>query len=297
MLRFFSNPASSSAYLLSCRACALMSELSALQRLLHNAKTASAAMLSSGSSGSSTASISGSEDEHDLAPAPAACSSDKVLKMANSTAAQSSDSTARCNLVHSAGLGSIANNAIMPDFKADREAPTFAGATKAPEKQMPETSQQDCTPNHMLHCQPAADGTDHSATPLAALPAAPSASSNGSVVQASCLKAEQPVCPSRWLPSWYSVTQAANMSTRQGSSPQPWWKPDSWLTAPAELQFQRSVQSLYKSANFHGCCCEPACRHRHRHALDLSLRTKDMTQVFTNHSMQSCNNAYNIRLR
>ena len=42
-----------------------------------------------------------------------------------------------------------------------------------------------------------------------------------------------------WLPPWYALTEAANASTGQGGAPQPWWKLDPWLTAPAEAQFQR----------------------------------------------------------
>ena len=38
---------------------------------------------------------------------------------------------------------------------------------------------------------------------------------------------------------WIQLTQAANKCTGQGIVVQPWWQLDSWLTAPAEVQYQR----------------------------------------------------------
>lgn len=38
---------------------------------------------------------------------------------------------------------------------------------------------------------------------------------------------------------WYQLTWAANGCTGQGIAAQPWWRLDSWLTAPAEIQYQR----------------------------------------------------------
>ena len=40
-------------------------------------------------------------------------------------------------------------------------------------------------------------------------------------------------------PSWYRLTHAANRCTGQTIAPQAWWRPDSWLTAPAEEHYQR----------------------------------------------------------
>ncbi|KAL0023003.1 hypothetical protein WJX79_005828 [Trebouxia sp. C0005] len=42
-----------------------------------------------------------------------------------------------------------------------------------------------------------------------------------------------------YAPPWYALTRAANDATGQAGAPQPWWKLDSWLTAPAEAQYQR----------------------------------------------------------
>ncbi|KAL0052923.1 hypothetical protein WJX82_009946 [Trebouxia sp. C0006] len=42
-----------------------------------------------------------------------------------------------------------------------------------------------------------------------------------------------------YAPPWYALTRAANAATGQAGAPQPWWKLDSWLTAPAEAHYQR----------------------------------------------------------
>ena len=42
-----------------------------------------------------------------------------------------------------------------------------------------------------------------------------------------------------FAPPWYALTRAANATTGQDGAPQPWWKLDSWLTGPAEAQYQR----------------------------------------------------------
>ena len=42
---------------------------------------------------------------------------------------------------------------------------------------------------------------------------------------------------------WGGVTEAANKCTGQGIAAQPWGRLDSWLTAPAEVQYQRYILS------------------------------------------------------
>ena len=44
---------------------------------------------------------------------------------------------------------------------------------------------------------------------------------------------------------WYRLTHTANRSTGQTLAPQPWWHLDSWLTAPAEMQYQRYADCLH----------------------------------------------------
>ena len=44
-----------------------------------------------------------------------------------------------------------------------------------------------------------------------------------------------------YAPPWYALKRAANAATGQAGAPQPWWKLDSWLTAPAEAHYQRSA--------------------------------------------------------
>ena len=77
----------------------------------------------------------------------------------------------------------------------------------------------------------------NSISPQSAAPDAPPST------QASPSEAERGGRPSAegYEPPWYAITRAADDATGQAGAPQPWWKLDSWLTAPAEAQYQRSA--------------------------------------------------------
>ena len=179
-----------------------------MQRLLKNAREASS---TPSSSSSSSATNSGSEEELDeLIPAP--CNSKSGCSLASSPSrvsfSEATDGTAavsRPNLDKS--IVPIPNSTSMPsDSRLDPADPSVdpAAVLREPSSVV---SQQTAFPE--LSHMGCSEGQSSS-----------SASSS-------------------WVPSWYSLTQAANASTGQGGPPQPWWKLDSWVTGPAEGHFQR----------------------------------------------------------
>ncbi|KAL3159373.1 hypothetical protein ABBQ38_009804 [Trebouxia sp. C0009 RCD-2024] len=194
------------------------------QRLLSNAREASKAASSSDSSSSSSASNSGSEDEHDSADPTR--NSSNMLSLKTPAATPDAD--------HDIVEGVVQNRSqseVQPNVTSVLNRPN-TGSDYTPACDSPQTES----------CQ-TGDSRPEQAVPL--LSASPAASSTASAAASTSDAAsvqtpgEEGRASRGWRPSWYSATEAANSSTGQGSPPQPWWKLDSWVTALAELQFQR----------------------------------------------------------
>lgn len=201
-----------------------------MQRLLNNAREASKAASASDSSSSSSASISGSEDEHDSADLTG--NSSNSLLLLRSLA---SNPGAHHDIVEG-GVPETTQSVVQPNV-----------APVTPVLNRPHTI-SDCTPachsQQTESCQNGDSPRGQAAPLLSPSPAASStASAAASTSDAACVQTpcEEGRASRGWRPSWYSATEAGNSSTGQGSPPQRWWKLDSWVTAPAELQFQRSV--------------------------------------------------------
>ena len=212
-----------------------------MQRLLNNARKASAAALSSGNS--SSGSNSGSEDEHDIAeasciehPSPSTAPTVKARAEGKSVGHSPGRHHLSCTSapasLSSAALDDGSNTVpIHPGAAADVQPDNLPQSGAAISRS--DFYQPTCTADEQASSSSAGSA---SASSSASRSACSSASSDEHV---SCT--ETTPSKSRWVPSWYPLTKAANSSTGQDSLPQPWWRVDSWLTAPAELQFQRSV--------------------------------------------------------
>lgn len=205
-----------------------------LQRLLNNAREASKVTGSSASSSSSSASNSGSEDEQESAHSTqAATHKDKQARP---------EPAAEHDVAHSAAEGSAR-------LQTESSCPTTSETLQVPSRCNTACSRQ---VSEQLQSGQALNGTDNTllpASPVAASATSAATSAAASTSGSSSAQAaseERPSRKRRWRPSWYSATEAGNSSTGQGSAPQPWWRLDSWVTAPAELQFQRSVKSEHQ---------------------------------------------------
>ena len=193
-----------------------------LQRLLNNAREASKVTGSSASSSSSSASNSGSEDEQD--------SSHSTHSATHSDKEAGPQRAAEHEVVESPAKGS-------PQSQTESNSTTTSETLQVPSDCSPACGRQQTEQRQAGQAVSGPDNTLLPAASPATSAATSAAASTFAGVQAAC--EERPSRKRRWRPSWYSATEAGNSSTGQGSAPQPWWTLDSWVTAPAELQFQR----------------------------------------------------------
>lgn len=218
-----------------------------LQALLSNARQASSGSQNSSSSSCNTSSTdedsqqatpTGSPAKPDLTPVPIAAATATYV----STAAASQPNTAGSGVHTDAGVSAgRPTNASLTEtdtgrLNADRSTITSAGGIAA--------SRAACLPNIPASIQTSFPTGDEPGT-------ASQVSYWGTLLgllQAlrSTIMAQLPkqVCKLMQPAGWYRLTHAANMCTGQTLAPQAWWRLDSWLTAPAETQYQRCTFCL-----------------------------------------------------
>ena len=223
------------------------------QVLLTNARQASVG----GSSSSSASSTDEDTAQHAKHDDPKACASNQA-DVTSSTAARpeaAADSEALSPAAHAseAITRAITSSITSPNTSAITSATTSASKRAVPS--------QATLPTH--------PAVGHAVTPAVASTeagtTAGSRSQSATYVHSQPGRAQQTVnyvCDKlqhgwrtvkSWLPEqlqkqlqsimqpvlWGGVTEAANKCTGQGIAAQPWCRLDSWLTAPAEVQYQR----------------------------------------------------------
>ncbi len=208
-----------------------------VQRLLNNARAANAAAASSSSSSSSTGSNSYSEDGLDGRP---------VSSISNINSSCTATGTADVNSLRNALVHS-SDCADKTSFSSDDTYSPDSAHSRLPAASLAVTSA-------VCNVKPAAalikPGVPSSASLVLSgtPPAVPMLPQSAASDEPPCMqpspseaKREGTASAEGYAPPWYALTRAANDATGQPGAPQPWWKLDSWLTAPAEAQYQRSA--------------------------------------------------------
>ncbi|KAL0031098.1 hypothetical protein WJX77_003695 [Trebouxia sp. C0004] len=185
------------------------------QRLLNNARETNAGTASSSSSGSNSC----SEDE-----------------LSGSPVSSISDINSSCTATGTADAFSCSSANVDSPEPAQSQLPAgslalmSADCNVEPAAALTEPIVPCCASPVVSEIPPANPSSPQSAAPDAppSLQPSPSKAKRGGKFSAE-----------GYAPPWYALTRAANDATGQAEAPQPWWKLDSWLTAPAEAQYQR----------------------------------------------------------
>lgn len=199
------------------------------QRLLNNAREANAAAAASISSISSSSSNSCSEDD-----------------LRGNLVSSMSNMNSSCTTGTADATSPIAAKVDSPGC-ADKTSSGNVDSPHSAESRLPAASLALMSAVCNVEPTAALTGPSSASPVLNETPSANSISPQSSAphappsTQPSPSEAKRGGRPSAegYAPPWYAITRAANDATGQAGAPQPWWKLDSWLTAPAEAQYQR----------------------------------------------------------
>jgi hypothetical protein len=207
-----------------------------MQRLLNNAREANAAAARS-SSISSSSSNSCSEDDLDEDPV-SSISNINSSCTATGTADVTSLSLANVDSPGCADGPSLSSaNEYSPD-SAQSQVPAASSALMSAVCDIDPTAAL-TKPIVPSSASPALSGTPPT-NPILPQHAAPDAPPSTQLSPSEAKRGGKAPAEG-YAPPWYALTRAANAATGQAGAPQPWWKLDSWLTAPAEAHYQRSA--------------------------------------------------------